>query len=260
MKVSSLENMLIVHHSPKSPVAEAYRTLRTNIQFTALGKKLQLLLVTSAGPDEGKTTTLANLGVALAQSGSRVLIVDADLRRPALHRLLGRHERIGLTNVLVGTVTLEEAIQDTDVPNMFYLGSGPLPPNPSEMLGSEAMAELIGRLRNLYDVVLFDCPPVVAITDAAVLAPRVDGVLLVVRAGYTDRQAARQARINLQRVGARILGVVLNDVELRSGRYGYYYYYYYRDSQRAATTGGDAAHQEVAATGTTPDESGEKTR
>ncbi|MBE3578059.1 MAG: CpsD/CapB family tyrosine-protein kinase [Limnochordales bacterium] len=252
--------MLIVHHSPKSPVAEAYRTLRTNIQFTALGGKVQVLLITSAGPDEGKTTTLANLGVALAQSGSRVLIVNADLRRPALHRILGRHERIGLTNVLLGTMTLEAAIQDTEVPNLYYMGSGPLPPNPSELLGSEAMVELIGRLRSLYDMVLFDCPPVVAITDAAVLAPRVDGVLLVVRAGHTERQAARQARINLQRVGARILGVVLNDVEMRSGRYGYYYYYYYRDSQREAASDSDAAHREVAATAQAPEESGEKRR
>lgn len=247
MKVSSGEQTLIVHHSPKSPVAEAYRTLRTNIQFAALGQKQQVLLITSAGPDEGKTTTLANLGVALAQSGSKVLIINADLRRPALHRMLGRHDRIGLTNVLLGTVPLENAIQSTEVGNLYYLGAGPLPPNPSELLGSPAMEQLIGRLRTMYDMVLFDCPPVVAITDAAVLAPRVDGVLLVVRAGHTDRQAARQARINLQRVGARILGVVLNDVELRSGRYGYYYYYYYRDSQRSAEDTGASALQEVAA-------------
>ncbi|HHV55093.1 MAG TPA: CpsD/CapB family tyrosine-protein kinase [Firmicutes bacterium] len=241
--------MLIVHHQPKSPVAEAYRTLRTNIQFAAVGHALRTLLITSAGPDEGKTTALANLGVAMAQAGSKVLLVNADLRRPALHRLLNRPERVGLTNVLLGTVPLEEAIQPTGIENLSFLGSGPLPPNPSELLGSAAMGEIIARLQEMYDLALFDAPPVVAITDAAVLAPRVDGVILLVRSGHTDREAARQARLNLQRVGARILGVILNDVQMRGGRYGYYYYYYYRHA-----AGSDARSEAAASVDTPRDE------
>ncbi|MBE3583527.1 MAG: CpsD/CapB family tyrosine-protein kinase [Limnochordaceae bacterium] len=229
-------------------MAEAFRTLRTNIQFASVDRPLRVMLVTSSGPDEGKSTVSANLSAALAQAGQRVLLINGDLRRPSLHRVLGCTDRIGLTNVLLGQASITEAVQETSVPNLYFLGSGPLPPNPAEVLGSQSMDQLLAQVKAAYDMVVVDMPPVVALADAAILAPRVDGVLLVVRAGRTNKEAARQAVAMLQRVRAHLLGVVLNDIDLKSSRYGYYYYYYYTEErsgaqQAAATT--ETAGEEI---------------
>lgn len=221
--MNSVNNSLITHLDPKSPVAEAFRTLRTNLQFSALDRELRTLLVTSAGPGEGKSTITLNLAIAITQSGKEVILVDADLRKPVIHKLFGLRNEIGLTNILVHGPA-EEALQETAVPNLKVVTSGPIPPNPAEMLASGMMDKVRDFLKERAEMVLFDCPPVVAVTDAAVLSRKVDGVLLVVQLGAVEREAARQAKALLENVDAPLLGVVINNVAESSG---YYYYYYY---------------------------------
>jgi non-specific protein-tyrosine kinase len=212
---------LIALTDPRSAAAEAYRTLRTNIQFSSLDHPLRTLLVTSTAPNEGKSTTLANLAVTMAQSEQRVILVDCDLRRPSLHTLFDLPNDRGLTSALLEAEDAELPLLATQVPGLSLLPSGPLPPRPPDLLGSRRMEALIARLRGEADMVLFDTPPVVAVTDAAVLATRLDGVLLVLRAGQTRRDRAREARALLEKVKAHIVGVVLNNAKLEQG-YGYY--------------------------------------
>jgi non-specific protein-tyrosine kinase len=211
---------LVTLRDPSSMAAEAYRTLRTNIQFSSLDKPIQTLLATSTAPDEGKSTTLANLAVTIAQAEQRVILVDCDLRRPSVHTLFGVPNEQGLTTAILAQVEGPLPLQATSVPGLSLLTSGPLPPRPADLLGSRRMEQLIARLRNEADIVLFDTPPVVAVTDAAVLATRVDGVLLVLQAGQTRRDRAREARQKLEKVKANIIGVVLNNAKLEAG-YGY---------------------------------------
>jgi capsular exopolysaccharide synthesis family protein len=207
---------------PASPFAEAHRTLRTNIQFSSLDKVVDSLLVTSAHAQEGKTTVVANLGVVMAQAGLKVLLVDADLRRGTLHEVFDMPNENGLTQCLLEeTFPGESDIRETNIPGLYLLPSGPPPPTPSELLISERMKELTNHLRDLADVVLFDSPPILAVTDAAVLATRVDGTLLVVQSGQTPKEDARKALRSLQSVGARVLGTVLT--RCHSGNGGYYY-------------------------------------
>lgn len=211
---------LISHFNPKSPIAEAYRQLRTNIQFSSLDNPVRTLLVTSTGPEEGKTTTLANLAVTVAQTGSRVTLVDCDLRKPTIHELFGLSAGPGLTDMLLGAEDVP--YQDCGIENLRIITAGPLPPNPSEMLGSRRMGDVINRLKSEADMVLFDTPPVVIVTDAAVLATRVDGVLLVVSAGKTRRELAQRAKGLLDKVNAPLLGVVLNNVKYEPKIHHYY--------------------------------------
>ncbi|MEI6775414.1 MAG: CpsD/CapB family tyrosine-protein kinase [Chloroflexales bacterium] len=214
---ASPERTLITLRDPSSAAAEAYRTLRTNIQFSSIDRPLKTLLVTSTAPDEGKSITLANIAVTMAQSEQRVLLVDCDLRRPSLHSIFGLANDHGLTSALLEQGQGELPIQATSVPGLSLLASGPLPPRPADLLGSRRMAALIDRLRASADIVLIDTSPVVAVTDAAVLAPQVDGVLLVLQAGYTRRDRAREARQILEKVKAHIIGVVLNNARLEGG-------------------------------------------
>lgn len=211
------DSALITLREPGSAAAEAYRTLRTNILFSSLDRPLHTLLITSTAPNEGKSTTLANLAVTMAQAEQRVLVVDCDLRRPSLHSIFGMPNEWGLTSALLEQGEGPLPIQETSVPGLQLLPSGPLPPRPADLLGSRRMGALIERLRAAADIVLFDTPPVVAVTDAAVLAPRVDGVLLVLHAGHTRRDRARQARQVLEKVKANIVGVVLNGARLEQG-------------------------------------------
>ncbi|MBI5956453.1 MAG: CpsD/CapB family tyrosine-protein kinase [Chloroflexi bacterium] len=214
---------LVTVTNPRSPVSEAFRTLRTNIQFSSLDRPLKTILVTSTDPGEGKSTVLANLAVTMAQSGLRTVVADCDLRRPSQHQLFGLSNINGLTSMMVGNAPMERAsFQDTAVPNLRLLASGPLPPNPSELLGSRRMGEIIAFLKDQADLVLFDAPPIIAVTDAAVLASKVDGVLLVVNAGKTKRDLARRAKLLLDKVNANVLGVVLNNVKLEASLYRYY--------------------------------------
>jgi len=209
---------LIVLEQPKSATAEAFRTLRTNLQFSSLDERMQMVLIASATADEGKTTTLANLGAVCALAGARVTLVDADLRRPSLHDLFKVQNRVGLTSAMLELAT-SLPLQDTGVEGLRVLTSGPIPPNPAELLASKRMDELLELLRADVDLVLIDAPPVTAVADASILATRMDGVVLVVDARKTRREPARKAKEQLERVHAHILGVVLNNTRVVSPGY-----------------------------------------
>lgn len=217
---------------PDDPTSEAYRALRTNVTFVnAEQRALQLICVTSPGPGEGKSTTAANLAVTLAHQGTTALLVDADLRRPIVHRAFNLVQEPGLTDVLVGNTQLREAIRPNVIPKLDILPAGALPPNPSELLGSAAMHRLLEQLRTQYDTVIFDLPPTLAVTDAAVLGASADAVILVLRSGETEEVAAQRALGQLRRVQARVAGSVLNGVQKTGDRY---YDYYYRKDRRTA--------------------------
>lgn len=223
--MSEPSHALIMERDPKSPVSEAFRTLRTNLQFVRLDSPLKSVVVTSAIPGEGKSTVAANLAIAMAQGGKSVILVDADLRRAKQHQLFNLPNKVGLTNLLLGTAGLE-ALQGTSVQGLKVLTSGVLPPNPAELLGSSEMVRVIEQLEAQADLVIFDAPPLMAVTDAAVLGAKVSGVLLVYRLGKTARDGIARARRLLENANARILGVVANG-DRPDGRSGYYYYYYY---------------------------------
>ncbi|MEA2641130.1 MAG: protein-tyrosine kinase [Chloroflexota bacterium] len=212
---------LVTLLAPRSAAAEAYRTLWTNLRFGGLEQTTQLVLVTSARPDEGKTTTLANLGVVAAQAGARVILVDADFRRPQLHELFGVDNSRGLTSVLLGDLDLEAAVSEVGVDGLLVLATGPVPPNPAEVMRGTRIDEVLTRLRTVADLVLLDSPPVSAAADASALASRVDGVVLVLDARRTRRDPARRAKEQLERVNARLLGVVLNNAQLDADAYRY---------------------------------------
>jgi capsular exopolysaccharide synthesis family protein len=214
---------LITVTEPRSPISEAYRTLRTNLDFASLDQALKTLVVTSAGVGEGKSTTLANLAVVSAEAGRQVILVDADLRRPTLHKIFGLDNAEGLTTVMMDESSLASPpLQKTGVAGLLVLTSGPLPPNPADLMGSRRMEEVIAVLAEQADQVFFDTPPVVAVTDAAVLATKVDGVLLVVSAGKTRRDHARTAVERLEQINARLVGTVLTNVQMSAGFQGYY--------------------------------------
>ena len=194
-----------------------FDTLRTNLQYISLDKPLKRIMVTSALPSEGKTTIASNLALALADAGNRTILTGVDLRKPAVHKLFGCDNTLGVTTILTGHATLDQALQQTAHPDLRLLASGPVPPNPAEMLGSRAMRALIDELTDHADVVIFDVPPVIAVTDAALLAPAVDGALLVVSMGQTPREIVRQAKEQLEKVNATILGVVANRIALSRG-------------------------------------------
>jgi capsular exopolysaccharide synthesis family protein len=223
MAAGSPSETLVTLTMPRAPVSEAYRTLRTNLEFSSLDKPLKTIVVTSPGPDEGKSTTLANLAVTLAQAEKTVILVDCDLRRPSQHEIFGLTNEVGLTTMMVDEQAMKAPpLQDTAVPSLSVLTTGPLPPNPSELVGSRRMGEIIAGLSQAADVILFDAPPVIAVTDAAVLASRVDGVLLVIKAGGTKRDHAQKAKALLDKVSAHLVGAVLNNVKMDTSYYRYY--------------------------------------
>jgi capsular exopolysaccharide synthesis family protein len=223
MVLDDRSSSLVTVTAPRSPVSEAYRTLRTNLEFSSLDKPLKTLVVTSPGPEEGKSTTLANLAVTMAQAEKQVILVDCDLRRPSQHEIFGQSNDVGLTTMVVDEKAMSQPpLLEIGVPGLLLLPSGPLPPNPSELVGSRRMQEIIASLSERADVVLFDAPPIIAVTDAAVLASRVDGVLLVVKAGGTKRDHAQKAKALLEKVNAHLVGAVLNNVKLDTSYYSYY--------------------------------------
>jgi capsular exopolysaccharide synthesis family protein len=227
---------LVTQVRPQSQMAESYRALRTSLLLSNLGSPPKVIMVTSALPQEGKTTTSINVAVVLAQKGVRVLLIDADLRRPSIHKTLGMGPRSGLSNVLTGSTTLEQAISRTPIlPNLYILPAGTPPPNPAELLASSNMRDMLAQLREQYDHVVVDTPPCLSVTDAVVLSPRADAVVLVIRSGQTTKQSLRRARDIFAQVNAKLIGVLLNAVDLTSPDYYYYYEYqgkyasYYRD-------------------------------
>ena len=222
------DDMLIVKNKPRSHISEAYRTLRTNIKFSSLDKPLNTIMVTSAVPQEGKTTNTVNLALTIAESGEKVIIIDADLRVPLIHKVFNSDSNPGLTNVLVDNKKLSEVIKKADEidSNLYYIPSGPIPPNPSELLGSEKMKAVIEELKEQADTLIFDSAPVIGFADSLVLANQVDGVVLILNAGMVTRDAAKQAKLLLEKAKAKILGVVLNKVDIKRESYYYYYHYY----------------------------------
>ena len=238
MEGEDYPDKLVTARQPRSPVAAAYRVLRTNLQFSAVDRPLCTLMVTSSSPQEGKSLVSANLAVAMAQSGKRVILVDADLWRPCQHHIFEMDNTEGLTSVLLSSdANPSSALQPGPVENLSILFSGPMPPNPSDLLGSRRMGDLIETLRQQTDVVIFDSPPVMADADATILAARVDGVLLVIDSGNTRRGPALRGKESLEAVGARLTGVVLN--RLTGGERSYDYYYSAEDGQRRKRRSGN---------------------
>lgn len=224
----SLRTPLITFQNAKSPAAEAFKVLRTNLQFLGVDKPIKTILFTSAGPDEGKSLVLANLAVTLAQTGKKVLIIDCDLRLPVQHKIYNTPNLRGITNALAENLSPQPYIQETQVTGVSLLTAGPIPPNPSELLGSERMTSVLTELKDEYDYILIDAPPVLAVTDAILLSAKADGVILVTLAGQTQINRSKEAKEQLVMVKARLLGVVLNGIERPRGE-GYYYYYYGSD-------------------------------
>ena len=224
---------LVTQARPQSQMAESYRALRTSLLLSNLGTPPKTIMITSARPQEGKTTTSINTAIVLAQKGVRVLLIDADLRRPSVHKTLGMGPRSGLSNVLTGSVTLDHAIARSPIlSNLFILPAGTPPPNPAELLASAHMRDLLADLREKYDHIVIDTPPTLSVTDAVVLSQRVDAIILVIRSSKTTKQALRRSRDILTQVNAHITGVLLNAVDLTSPDYYYYYEYQgkYHDS------------------------------
>ena len=219
---------LYIHRKPQSSVAECLRTVRTNLLFLSTERPLQKLMVTSSGPQEGKTTAVVDLGITFAQSGQRVLLVDTDMRRPRLHKVFGLSNDLGLSSVLLDEKRLGEAIRPTVVPNVSVLACGPIPPNPAELLHTERFHHVVAELCRRYDRVLFDSPPVAVVTDAQILASVVDGVIVLGKAGKTTKDALARARRQLDAVEAHVVGALLNGVNLTDRSAGYYYDYYGR--------------------------------
>lgn len=220
---------LITRLKPRDPISEAYRVLRTNLSFSAIDGGLDSILVSSPSPSEGKSTTAGNLAVVLAQMGKKVIVVDADLRRPTQHKIFNVSNNQGLTTALLDSESpLEHHFQETGIQDLHVMTSGPIPPNPSELLNSQRMGQVIEALQEITDIVLFDTPPTLTVADASILAPQVNGCVLVVEAGKTRRPALEQAASVMSQTGASMLGIVLNQLKLnRSGYYGDYRYYNY---------------------------------
>jgi capsular exopolysaccharide synthesis family protein len=223
---------LITFKNPKSRASEAFRTLRTNLQFSSLDNSVKSIVVTSSGPSEGKSTIMINLAITIAQSGKKVVVVDCDLRKPTVHKKLGLPNSEGLTNLLIQDKKFEELILPTNVPNLFVLTSGPTPPNPAELLGTKKMKVVLSELNKVFDMVLIDAPPVIAVTDAQILSTAVDGTIIVASYGTTEKFGLTKAKELLDKVGAKVLGVVLNKVPEKSEHYYYgrYYESYYKSN------------------------------
>jgi polysaccharide biosynthesis transport protein len=222
------DNRPVALVEPRSPTAESFRSLRTNLTYAALDKPLRRILITSPMPQDGKTTVASSLAVVFSQNDKNVVLVDADLRRPQVHRRFGLHNRLGLSDMFIRPPEmLSSMVHESSTPKLAVITSGGLPPNPSELLTSKMMGQILDRLNAAFDLIVIDTPPLLTVTDAAALAPAMDGVILVAKPGSTKLGAFRQSLDQLRAVGARVLGVVLNDVKPSSRKYGYYYNRYY---------------------------------
>jgi capsular exopolysaccharide synthesis family protein len=223
LKITDPSRKLIANLDPKSPISEQYRTIRTNVQFSSIDKELKTLMVTSSGPAEGKSTTAANLAVVFAQLGKKVLLVDADLRKPTVHRSFGVNNLFGFTTVLTKQATLASAVLDTEEKDLYILTSGPVPPNPAELLSSKSMEQFMEEAKEQFDYVIFDTPPLLAVADPQILANKVDGSVYVVYSGKTQIDQAKKAKELLENAQSKLVGVVLNHKEVKDTDYYYYY-------------------------------------
>ncbi len=223
----ALKSRLISHYDPKSTVAEAYRTLRTNIQFMNPDNPLRSLVVSSGGPGDGKSTTVANMAIAFANLGKKVLLIDGDLRKPILHKVFDVPRGPGLTHRLVQDLNDQDVIRETQVPDLYLVTCGDVPPNPSELLASWKLKDFIARMKAEYDIVLLDSPPIIAVTDASILSTLTDAIMLVVNSGRTDQRVLKRSINLLSQVNTNLIGAVLNGVNISAGYDSYYYYYHY---------------------------------
>lgn len=214
---------LITREAPKSVISEIYRTIRTNIDFSMIDEKLNSLVITSSHANEGKTTTASNLAITFAQTEKKVLLIDADLRRPTLHNQFKLQNQKGLTNVIAKQESFEKAVVPSGTENLWILPSGPIPPNPAELLGSNSMAELLKEALAHFDLVIFDMPPLLAVTDAQILGRLCDGVLLVVRSHQTKKEDLIKAKDLLDKAQVRIIGSILHGVDSSNSNQYYYY-------------------------------------
>jgi len=223
-----LRRRLITREDPRSPVSEAYRSLRTSMMYTSADKQVKSILISSAGPGEGKTTTVANLAITYANLGKKTLLVDTDLRRPVVHKVFKINKEPGITDYLSGAVDdFDLLIQKSSIENLFVVPSGIIPPNPSELLGSERMSKLVSNLEYKWDMILFDSPPLVAVTDATMVSKEIDQIIIVVKVGQTDKKAFKHTINSLRNVNAPLGGVILNAVTHKNSYGSYYYYYQY---------------------------------
>lgn len=221
-KLNSLDG-LIVENNPKSTIAEQFRTIRTNLQFSMVDTELETMCVTSAGPTSGKSLLSANLAATFAQEGQRVLVVDSDLRKPTLHKIFNVKNFKGLSTLLSDNIAFDDVVQKTSIDNLYLLSSGPIPPNPSEMLRSDKMMQMIEKYKQYFDLIIFDTPPVLAVTDAQIMTTRVDGTLFVVPKGEVKKEQVRKSAELLNNVRANVLGFVMNKIEKNDDNYYYYY-------------------------------------
>lgn len=213
---------LITYIEPRSPISEQYKTIRTNIQFSSdLG--IRSIVVTSSGPEEGKSTTAANLAVTFAQQGKKTLLIDGDMRKPTVHYTFHGENQRGLTSVLTKRFELSQCIQETEIESLSILTTGPIPPNPAELLSSELMKDILAEAMEKYDMILIDSPPILAVTDGQILANICDGTIFVVQSGQTPIDAAKKAKELLLAANAKLLGVVLNQKKVQESHYYYYY-------------------------------------
>ncbi|OPJ55324.1 CpsD/CapB family tyrosine-protein kinase [Alkalithermobacter paradoxus] len=224
---------LIVHNNPKSPIAEAYRNVRTNILFSNIDENLQTILITSAGQGEGKSTTISNIALSLSDLGKKVLLIDCDFRRPSIHKKFGITNSKGITDILLENIEYQAYTQRTNKENLDIITAGQIPPNPSEMISSNKMKRLLEEMKKDYEYILVDTAPIGVVTDAAILSTFIDGVILLCASGEAQIEHAKKAKENLVKVGANILGVILNKLEIEKNRsYGYYAYSYEDDSDK----------------------------
>ena len=218
---------IISYTNPKSPIAEAYRSIRTNIEFSNIDKNIKIITITSTQPNEGKSTVISNLAAAFANlENKRVLIIDGDLRNPSVHKMFGVSNLNGITDILLGEKDVDKCLEKTKIKGLDILKVGKVPPNPSEMLQSNKMRNFIEVIKEYYDYVFIDAPPVGVVADASIISQYSDGVILLVGSNETDIDAAKVSKERLENVGANILGVVLNKFESEGSAYGYYGYYY----------------------------------
>ena len=215
---------LITQLNPRSPISEQYRTLRTNIEFSSIDEPIQTIVITSSIPGEGKSLTSANLAIVYAQQGKKVLLVDADMRKPTVHYTFRLNNLQGLSNLLIQDDTIEASVSMSGIEHLDIMSSGPIPPNPSELLGSQRMKVFIEEAKKNYDIILFDTPPVNVVPDAQILANIVDGTILVVRSGQTEIDEAKRAKETLETANSKLLGAVINDLDKKTS-HGYHYYY-----------------------------------
>jgi len=220
------ENIIIIHSEPKSPVSKAYRVIRTNIQYYSVDKAIKTIVITSSVPLEGKTTITANLAISFAQMGSKVLLIDADLRKPKIHKIFWVRNNKGLTNYLTCHDDYHKYVRQSSIQNLNILTSGVIPPNPSELLNSEAMKQFIKDARNEYDIILMDSPPVCNVTDASIISTYADGTILVVNSGKVTIEELKNSAALLKKVNANLIGAILNNYNnyKTSGRYYHEYY------------------------------------